>query len=428
MANISKLCLLIPALTFGQFAISSTANAGGLWAQDFGDPSMGRANAGATAGVDDASTTLHNPAYMSSIKKEQLMVAGGIVFSETDFNLESVDESTYRGQQACKDGCIEGGSAGGFLGGASMFYVKPINDKWTWGMSFSAVSGGATDYDDDWVGRFDMTEMNLAIVALSPSVSYQVNDWLSLGLATEFIYGQVSLDLALPEIPAGIIDALPDGYDESKLSLEDNDTLVSYSLSAAIKLSDKTRVGIKYQPEFTMEFDDISVEEPAALELNNALTADLVYAQFVRVGLTHQYSEDLELHMTIGWDDWSAFESVPISIAGIDLEVNESWEDTYHIAMGVSYYADEHWLLSTGFSYDSNPSKNDTRYAQLAVDEQKRIAFGAQYDYGMPFTAGVQFLVLDAGKNEINRDGWYYTGDFDTFRAYMLMANASWEF
>lgn len=64
----------------------------------------------------------------------------------------------------------------------------------------------------------------------------------------------------------------------------------------------------------------------------------------------------------------------------------------------------------------------------MAVGEQKRIAFGAQYDYGFPFSAGFQVLVLDAGKNEIDREGLYYTRDFDTFRAYMLMANASWKF
>lgn len=70
-----------------------------------------------------------------------------------------------------------------------MFYVKPIDDKLAWGLSFSAVSGGASDYDDDWVGRFDMTEINLVIVALSPTISWQVNDWLSVGVGAEIIYG-----------------------------------------------------------------------------------------------------------------------------------------------------------------------------------------------------------------------------------------------
>lgn len=116
--------------------------------------------------------------------------------------------------------------------------------------------------------------------------------------------------------------ALPDGLDETKLSLEDNDTLVSYNLSAAIKLNETTHIGFKYQPEFTLELDDVSVEEPAAVEVNNPLTADFVYAQFIRVGITHQYSEDLSVHMTLGWDDWSAFDSIPISIVNQDIEVD----------------------------------------------------------------------------------------------------------
>lgn len=38
-----------------------TSMAGGLWLNELGDPSQGRAGAGASAGTGDAANSVHNP-------------------------------------------------------------------------------------------------------------------------------------------------------------------------------------------------------------------------------------------------------------------------------------------------------------------------------------------------------------------------------
>ena len=48
--------------------------AGGLWLNEYGDFSGGRSSAGASAGVDDASTIMHNPASSTRIKDSQAFV------------------------------------------------------------------------------------------------------------------------------------------------------------------------------------------------------------------------------------------------------------------------------------------------------------------------------------------------------------------
>ncbi len=431
MSRLTKSWLLLPLLGISQLTLCSQAVAGGLWAQEFGDPAMGRANAGAAAGTDDASTALHNPAYMSETKKEQLMVSGGVIVTENEFSLDSVDESSRRGQQACSGGietCDAGGKEYGLLGGASMFYTTPIDEKWAWGLSFSAASGGITDRDDDWVGRFDMTDVDLAVVALASSISYKVNDWLSVGVSAEFMYGFINLELKLPSIEPGTVPALPDGYGESSVELEDTTTEVSYSLSATVKVSEQTRIGFRYHPEVTLEFDDIDLEQPKAINPNSVITADLTYGQFVRIGITHELNDNLTVHSTLGWDDWSALKDVPLTIAGNTANIAQDWEDTYHVAFGVDYKLNSEWMLQTGFSYDSSPQDDDMRYAQLALDEQKRFAIGAQYNYGQPFSVGTQLVILDAGSAPIEREGLYYSGDFKTNRATLFMMNANWQF
>jgi long-chain fatty acid transport protein len=50
------------------------SQAGGLYLNEFGTPSMGVAGAGATAVASDASTSFHNPAGMTRIKGRELRV------------------------------------------------------------------------------------------------------------------------------------------------------------------------------------------------------------------------------------------------------------------------------------------------------------------------------------------------------------------
>ena len=49
------------------------SQAGGLYLNEFGTPSMGVAGAGANAVASDASTSFHNPAGMTRIKGKELM-------------------------------------------------------------------------------------------------------------------------------------------------------------------------------------------------------------------------------------------------------------------------------------------------------------------------------------------------------------------
>ena len=78
--------------------------AGGLWILENGAPAMGRAGAGAEAGVDNASTSLYNPASMARLDQAQFMATGGLVWSQIEF--DSDRSSLLNGTQ---DGGDEGG-------------------------------------------------------------------------------------------------------------------------------------------------------------------------------------------------------------------------------------------------------------------------------------------------------------------------------
>jgi len=159
------------------------SQAGGLYLNEFGTPSMGVAGAGANAVASDASTSFHNAAGMTRIKGNELMGTAGLLNATVKFDPDA-DTRILGG---------DGGDAGGpapILGG---FYVHSLSDKWKLGANLITITGAVLDYDDDWTGRYLNTEVTLLTMTFYPSIAYRVNNWLSLGGGPQIMYAELEL-------------------------------------------------------------------------------------------------------------------------------------------------------------------------------------------------------------------------------------------
>jgi long-chain fatty acid transport protein len=81
-------------------------------------------------------------------------------------------------------GTTASGSDGGvneFLAGASFAYIRPVTEKLRLGISAQNYFGLALDWGDNWVGRYEATQLALIAPQLQPTAAYKVNNWLSLG-------------------------------------------------------------------------------------------------------------------------------------------------------------------------------------------------------------------------------------------------------
>ena len=109
------------------------AQAGGLWLNEYGDFSGGRAAAGAAAGTGDAAAIIYNPAGASGVESGELFVSAGVLIPSTEFDLES--SSPFLGDN-------DGGSAGEIAPGAALAYVDDFGlDTWDFGISLGGMAG-----------------------------------------------------------------------------------------------------------------------------------------------------------------------------------------------------------------------------------------------------------------------------------------------
>jgi len=191
------------------------------------------------------------------------------------------------------------------------------------------------------------------------------------------------------------------------------------------EVSPGTRLGLSWQSKFGINFDgDVKIDGDAGgVSVNSDTKMDL--AQYVRAALHHDINDRLGLDFTVGWDDWSDLGNILISVdTGGGVPLQTDWKDTWHYAAGLQYKLDDHWDLTAGMAYDTNPVSSHKRVAQLPVDEQIRYNAGARYHLSDSLTLGGYFNYTDLGRAKIVGNFW--SGDYSSNEMYQFALNVNW--
>ena len=409
--SLNKYFIKLPLALLGMFALEATA--GGLWMNEQGTPAMGRAGAGAEAGTDDASASFHNPASMSRIDQSQVMAVGGLIYAETAFNLKNSGPI---------NGTDDGGDAGGttIVGGG--FYVRPLNEDWRLGVSMAGITGAELDYNKGWAGRLHSEYVSIVGLSLMPSLSYQVNDSFSVGLGLPILYSELEMVIG--------------GFNGGELKIDGDDTQVGVHLSTHYEFNEQTRVGLYYQSEFEMDYGgngEISEDFDPLPGRSSSVNTEVTFAARVYAGLSHEFTDELSGHVTLGWEDWSAMDEINLTAAaGGGMELGREWEDTYHYAVGASYQLSKTWLLNAGFAYDTNPTDAKNRTADMPMDRQVRYSWGFEHERASGFTIAAQLVYADYGSAKIktgsanNPPATGYSGDYADNDLWFFNVSANW--
>jgi len=186
-ANIWKLAgLFITIFCFSVAVFGGQAWAGGLYIQEFATPSLGTANAGAQAWADNASTAFFNPASMTRLKGKELMLGGGLVY--TDVKFDPAPDTPVAGG--------DGGQAGSLAPLVNAFYVHSLSNDLKFGLDMVSISAAALEYDDNWAGHRQCLKSEIFTITLHPSLAYRVNDWFSVGGGVGLVYGALDMEAA----------------------------------------------------------------------------------------------------------------------------------------------------------------------------------------------------------------------------------------
>jgi long-subunit fatty acid transport protein len=492
-------------ITAGVLLAAAGAQAGGLLALEYGTPRNGTSQAGATASAYDASTAWYNAAGMARIDRPIILL--GLQPAIVDIEFDSDPETTFSGG--------DGGQAGGVLPGLNSFYVRPLNERFAFGASLLAISGAAADYDEDWVGRYQVTDISLVALALTPSLSFRVNEWFSLGAGVSINYAQLDYKLKLPRLsnlvdssqvqnrfeelgstvrasllaaaqqkaagfePPPFFDRLPPKVQDeitsrvrkeaksafrevqseissrfaqelsdselaaafepgpdAEIELSGSDFAPSFNVSALFEPTPRTRIGIAYFHDVDFKFEgDGKVNQSTpltdALGLSEAdIRMEMPIVKRVNLGVYHLLTDRLAIMGDVGWENWGAFESLPLEgESGKAAAIALDWKDTWNASLGLEYQIRPDWRLQTGVRYDSSPVQSaQQNYAFLPVDQQWRISSGVVYDWSEDLQIGLQYTYANFGKAAVDNVMPFGTlkGDYSSYEAHFIALNFQW--
>ena len=310
-----------------------------------------------------------------------------------------------------------GGQAGQVTPGASMAYVFDSGwDKWSTGISLAGLAGAGLNYDDDWVGRYQATEVNLLVMAMGGTVAYQVTDRLSIGVTPQIFYSTLTQKLRLP-IP---------GREDVRAKVDGDDTGFGGRVGAVYDFNTGTRVGISWQSSFDIEFDGkLKVNGDLGNGIQANTDTQLTMAQNVRLALHHDVDDRLGLDFTVGWDNWDELDNIFVSVkGGGGAPIVTDWKDTYHYAAGFQYKLTSDWDVTAGIAYDTNVVSANERVPELPVDEQIRYNAGARYHVSNTLIVGGYVNYTDLGNAKI--DAGFWSGEYSTNEMFQLSIFANW--
>jgi len=353
-------------------AAGSTALASGFQIQEQSASGLGVAYSGQSAAVHDASTVFWNPAGQSLLPGKQGVAALHYIMPSTKFS----DNGT---SLLSPFNLGNGGDGGESALVPAMYGTWMINPQWSVGLAVNAPFGLATEWDSVWVGELHAIRSEIKTLNINPTVSFKVNNMLSLGAGLSYQRLEAELTSAqLLAAPPPLVTAIA--------KVEGDDWAWGWNVGALIHAGPATRIGLTYRSaiKYTVE-GDLTFSNPALAALQSNVKADVKLPQVFAVGVSHQFTPQTRVLADWTWTGWDSIQSLDIvrtsgALSGqLATTTSLNFENSWRAGFGVEHQLNQPWLLRAGVAYDTSPVQDAFRTPRLPDDNRWWLALGARY-------------------------------------------------
>ncbi len=387
-------------------AASSYSIAGGFALNEQSVSGMGSSFAGRSSSAEDATTLFGNPAGMSRLKRQEVSVGAAAIMADTDIKHTS--------------GSTSGSNDGDMVPFTAVpmgYYVNPVDEQWAFGVGVYAPFGLITDYEGGFQGRKFGDYSEVKVVTVQPTVSFRVNDQLSVGFGPTInrISGKLESALGSPNplVPS-----------ESRVEIKGDDTAIGYNVGVLYEFTPQTRAGVTYHSKvkYKLEGDtDVSGSNPiyAAIGAYGEYDAslDLTTPESVDASITHEIDDAWTVYAGSTWTRWSRLKEITVENDGVtgpaaaslsSITEEQNWHDTWGYAVGTAYKLDKQWTLRAGLAFDQSPTNNADRSPRIPTGDRTAVSFGVGWNPTQDLTVDLAYSYLweeDTKINQVDTEG-----------------------
>jgi len=357
-------------------AITSTAFGAGFQISEQSGTGLGRAFAGFGVINDDLSNAFYNPAGLTLKEGTQIQVSGYLIDGKSRFSAEDGANTTTFGPGGVLvfPNTGENDDGATFAVVPNLYFTMDLTDRLKYGFSITAPFGLATDYDRDWVGRYQAKESELLTININPSLAYKVSDSFSVGAGVVAEHAEATLSQALSNGPGA-----PDGFTEVK----GDDWSYGWNVGFMYHPDPTFRAGIGYRSKISHELDGDDNDITGVPALGGNFTADVsaraTLPETIHAGI---YKEINKWGLSLGfrWTRWNRLQEIVIKTDGLpDSTLELNWDNVYSANIGVDYYYSDKWTFRAGYMFDESPTNNTDRTPRIPDEDRNWLAIGASY-------------------------------------------------
>ncbi len=386
-----------------------------LWAAGFSlleqnTSGLGNSYAGSAAVAEDASTIFYNSAGLAMLDKPSVVVNASAIQVKSQFH----DEGSVGALAQVKGG--NGGDAGGTTLVPAFYVAVPLTSSITGGVGVNAPFGLKTEYDADWLGRFQAIKSDVKTLNINTALAFKLGKAWSLGVGLNHQAIDAELTSAVNYTAAifqasGNTQLIP--RLEGSTSVKGNDSAWGYDLGLLFQPTGNTKIGLSYRsamkysiqgsatfappvtanPTANVYIANLSSSSTAAAPTNGPIQLEVKLPAIARLALAQNLGSQWQVLGEVSWTQWSSIPELRITRAGTGgtlKNTTENWTDTWRYAVGANYQLSPAVKLRVGAALDKAPVPDSTRTPRLPDNNRTWYSAGAK-------VAVTNHLGLDVG-------------------------------
>ena len=140
---------------------------------------------------------------------------------------------------------------------------------------------------------------------------------------------------------------------------------------------------------------------------------DLTLPATLELASFHQLNEELAVHFSLNWTNWSSFQQLYADLDTLDSQIVkvENWDDNYRLAAGATYSFNEKLTLRTGIAYDTSAVSDKNRTITIPETDRTWLSLGASYEFTKQFTLDGGLTYILAKDATITESRGYQSDD-----------------
>lgn len=383
------------ALAIVTASAASTVLAGGFSLSEQSISAMGTANAGRASNVQDASVVFNNPAAMHQLKQAQFTQA--VAFIDAQTKIKNV------GNVGLGQGGLPGSTNEGdivphtFI--PSGFFTSGDQGGWAWGVAAYGSFGLKTNHEPTYAARYLGDKSDVKVTTIQPTVSYQINDKLSVGIGSTVNKVEAYLSKDTTGAAFGVVE------------LEGDDMGYGFNVGTHFQVSPSTQAALVYRSKVTYKINDGTLKSSGGmfnpLGGNYRASTSIDTPESVELSFSHKLNSKTSLHANTAWTRWSRLQDLKVRSTGpgplANTVENFHWKDSVAYAVGISHQHCEKLTLRAGLAYDNTPVTQEELSVRLPSGDRRVASIGAGYKLSPTQSIDAAYTYLDEEKAEVRR-------------------------